>query len=73
MTNTLPVGECVFEWNGLKAGDIVYIKGTTQAHIFKCAWIERGIAMAVSLESPGRAYRHLHDYNPSVIIHPRKK
>lgn len=67
------VGECVFEWNGLKAGDIIYIKGSKVAHVFKCAFIERGVCVAVSLESPGTAYRHIHDYSPTVIIHPRKR
>ena len=72
MTSTY-VGECVFEWNGLKAGDIVRIKGSDVAHIFRCAYIETGICVAVALESPGVAYRHIHLYNPSVLIHPRKR
>jgi hypothetical protein len=70
---TTQVGECVFEWNGLKAGDVVYIKGSEVGHVFKCAYLERGLCMAVALESPGESYRHLHQYNPSVIIHPRKR
>ena len=72
MTNT-QVGECVFAWNGLQAGDIVYVKGSKVAHVFKCAYIERGLCMAVALETPGEAYRHLHQYSPTVIIHPRKR